>query len=90
MIEEHDHRSRRCPMLGHDIAFSYCRRPGREIPCARVYDCWWEKFDINAFIDTYYSPESIAEVLKPKAPKIVSLVEIIQRAQRKAQQEDKT
>ncbi len=86
MIDEHDAKTRRCPMLGHDLAFSYCREPGREIPCSKIFDCWWERFDITGFMRVNYPPETVAEILKPRQPKVASLFEIIQKAKKNQQQ----
>ena len=88
MSDEHDHRIRRCPLLGHDIAFGYCRRPGRDIPCGKIYDCWWETLDITAFMEANYEPEVISEVLRPKPAKVMSLIDIIERARRQQKREE--
>lgn len=80
-ITENDHRSRRCPMLGHDLRFSYCRHPGRELPCGRIGDCWWKTFDIESFVRAHYSDEQVRQILATPKPKILSLVELIQKAQ---------
>ncbi len=84
MIDEHDQRMKRCPMLGHDLAFSYCRQPGRELPCGKIYDCWWEKLDITGFMEANYSPETISEVLKPRPTKVLSLLDIIEATRKQA------
>jgi len=84
MIEQHDEKTRRCPILGHDIAFAYCRVPGREIPCPRIFDCWWEWFDIKAFMDAHYDRETIAQVLAPPKPKMLTLCELIDKAKGEA------
>ena len=84
-ITSHDHSTRRCPMLGHDVPFSYCRAPGRELPCAKVGDCWWEAFDVESFIRAHYSAEQIAQVLAPPKPKTLSIVELIEKARRSAE-----
>ena len=80
MIDEYDAKTRRCPMLGHELAFSYCRQPGQEIPCRKIFDCWWERFDIVAFMHEHYDPDTVAEIRRPRQPKVASLVEIIERA----------
>ena len=69
-------------MLGHDVAFSYCRAPGRELPCGRVGDCWWETFDVEAVIRAHYSDEQIEQVLTPSPNKVASIVELIERARK--------
>ena len=79
-ITANDDRSRRCPMLGHDIRFSYCRQPGRPIPCGRIGDCWWEIFDIESFVRAHYSEDQVRQILSPPKPKMQSLIELIQQA----------
>lgn len=83
MIDQYDQKLKRCPMLGHDLTFAYCRQPGQDTPCRKIYDCWWQDFDIAAFMEAHYPPETLAHVTEAKKPKMLSLVEIIQRAQAK-------
>jgi hypothetical protein len=83
MLTGHDTLSRRCPMLGHEVVFSYCRQPGNEIPCGRIFDCWWETIDIQAFIADNYSEETRNAIMQPPKPKMLSLLEIIEQASRR-------
>jgi hypothetical protein len=71
-------------MLGHDIAFSYCRAPASRLPCGRILDCWWETFDIEGFIRRHYSPQDIEAILAPRKDKMLTLVELIERAKKTA------
>jgi len=82
-ISDNDHRSRRCPMLGHPVEFSYCRAPGAPLPCRKIFDCWWETFDVKEFIRNHYGDEKIAAILSPPRDKVVSLTEIIERARKR-------
>ena len=82
MLTEYDRRSRRCPMLGHEVAFSYCRQPGQEIPCSKMLDCWWEAIDIRTFVANNYSKEIQNAMIQPPKPKILSLIEIIEQARK--------
>ena len=84
-ITTNDHRSRRCPMLGHDIRFSYCRQPGRDLPCGRIGDCWWETFDVESFVRANYTDEQVRQILSATKPKVLSLIELIQQAQKAGQ-----
>jgi hypothetical protein len=84
MLTEHDNLSRRCPMLGNDVPFSYCRQPGQEIPCRKIFDCWWETIDIQTFIAKNYSEEIQKAIMQPPKPKMLSLIEIIEQAQKRA------
>jgi hypothetical protein len=83
-FEEHDNRTRRCPMLGHDVQFSYCRQPAAKNPCRKVLDCWWEAFDIRAYVEANYDRASIEQLLSPPKPKAMSLLELIRQAQERA------
>jgi len=80
-ITAHDSRTRRCPRLGHDVPFSYCRAPGSDTPCRRIFDCWWEQFDVKGFIHRHYDARTIEMILGPPTDKRVSLYQLIQRAQ---------
>jgi hypothetical protein len=70
-------------MLGHEMAFSYCRRPGQEIPCHKMYDCWWETFDVQAFVADNYSEEIRNAMSRPPQPKMLSIIEIIEQARKR-------
>lgn len=82
-ITRQDHRRRRCGMLGHEVPFSYCRRPGGDAPCRKILDCWWQTFDVVSFMREHHTEEEIQQILTPGKDKRVSLVELIQRAQKR-------
>ena len=73
-------------MLGHEVPFAYCRAPGRDLPCGKVFDCWYETFDVDAFLRSLFSEDDIARILTPRQDKMASLIELIERA-RKANQD---
>lgn len=83
MITKNDNRTRRCPRLGHDLTFLYCRKPGDEIPCAKIYDCWWESFDIKAFMEENYSEDILEKIHKPQKLKTQSLLELLQEVEKR-------
>ena len=86
-ITAHDDRQRRCPMLGHQVSFSYCRAPGAELPCRRVFDCWWEMFDVEAFVRSHFSDEDVQRIVAPRQQKAVTIYELIERARKNAEQQ---
>ena len=91
MAEEltgNDQHRRRCPMLGHDLNFSYCRAPGRDLPCRKILDCWWQTFDVQSFLHQHFTEDQIQEVLAPRKPKMATLVELINRAKASSGQEE--
>ncbi|MBN1766628.1 MAG: hypothetical protein JW860_15340 [Sedimentisphaerales bacterium] len=81
-IEENDKRLIRCRMLGHEVDFSYCRQVGKDIPCRKILDCWFEYFDVETFIRRHYTEEQIQKILEPPRPKITSIIDLIQQARK--------
>jgi len=68
-------------MLGHELTFAYCRAPARDLPCGKVFDCWFETFDVRTFIGEHFTDQQIAQVLTPRVDKVSSLLGLIQQAQ---------
>jgi hypothetical protein len=79
-IEAHDRCEAYCRMLGHSVPFRYCRGVADGLPCRKILDCWFECFDVAAFVKEHYTAEQIESVLAPPKPKMTSLVELIERA----------
>lgn len=88
-IKDHDSLEKHCPRLGHSVYFSYCRAPGNQIPCSRIFDCWWETFDVETFMRMRYSQETLVQIQEPPKSKVLSLVELIQQAQKRNYQSKK-
>jgi len=88
MIDREDHRSRRCPRLGHEVTFHYCRTQEGASICPRILDCWWETFDVASFLKDHLPPEEWRRLTSytPK-PRVVNLVELIREAQERARRE---
>src|ERR1035437_188464 len=85
MFNEHDPDVLpRCPRLGHDPTFGYCRQESRGKPCRLILDCWWERFDVRAFLQAHLPEEDMAQVERagaaPPPSKVLSSVEMIQQA----------
>ena len=88
MITENDHREIRCPMLGHPLQFSYCRSANLGDPCRKIFDCWFERFDVESFVKANFSDETIEKIFEPAKPKMFSILEIAQRAMAKQKPND--
>lgn len=65
------------------MTFEYCRTAGGELPCRRMFDCWWEIFDVEGWARTHLTEEQLAQLTAPPKPKAVSLYELIQQAQQR-------
>ena len=85
MENENDTRQQRCPRLGGPVFFGYCRtNEENQHPCFKIIDCWWESFDIMAYINSNFS-EDICRALcqaRPK-PKVNHLLELIEAAKKR-------
>ncbi len=85
MLTEHDlDILPRCRRLGHEVAFGYCRQETGGNPCRLILDCWWERFDVRAFLQAHLSEEAMAQVehaaASPAPSKVLSLLDMIQQA----------
>lgn len=88
MVNEHDQEVHlRCRRLGHEVAFGYCRQETSGKPCRLILDCWWERFDVRAFLRAHLPEEAMAQVERagasPPPSKVLSLVEMIQQAKKR-------
>ena len=88
-ITAHDHRTRRCPMLGHEVSFAYCRAPGSPLPCRRILDCWGGLFDVRGYLEAHFSKQQIEKILAPPKDKMLTLVELIEKARKSKMQPPK-
>lgn len=77
----------RCPRLGSIIPFRYCLISGPDsLPCFKILDCWWEIFDVDAYLKENLPAETYNSlVTKPPKPKVATIVEIAEQAKRKKQ-----
>lgn len=85
MDESKDHMEQRCPRLGGPVTFHYCRLSGENgLPCWKVFDCWWEYFNIVGYLENNLSAEKYNELkdAKPK-PKVASIIELIEQAKKR-------
>ena len=69
-------------MLGHQIIFDYCRSANNGTPCRKIFDCWFDQFDIVDFVRQNYGEETISKLNTPPKPKIHSLLELIEQAKK--------
>ncbi|RLC15325.1 MAG: hypothetical protein DRI57_13020 [Deltaproteobacteria bacterium] len=80
--DSRDHLERRCPRLGGSVTFQYCMDCGdEELPCFKIFDCWWEYFDIVTYLQKKLSEDQFKRlaISKPR-PKVASLVDLIRQA----------
>lgn len=77
-----DQLQRRCPRLGSPVEFSYCMTCDPDFPCFKIFDCWWEYFDVVSYMRQKLSDEQFEKLTQRKTkPKVASILEIIHEIQ---------
>ncbi len=71
----------RCPRLGHQINYPYCRSENNGLPCFKTLDCWYHHFDVQASLQAQLTQDEFKRAFQNKAaPKILSLLDLIEQA----------
>ena len=72
----------RCPRLGQQIPFTYCRQENMGLPCFKTLDCWYHYFQVVEYLQEELSETEWHQCFeKPPQPKLLSLAELIEKAQ---------
>lgn len=78
----------RCPRLGQQIPFSYCRQENMGLPCFKTLDCWYIYFQVVEYLQQELSSTEWQQCFeKPPTPKLLSLAELIDKARNQAKKE---
>lgn len=87
-IPGNDNFSIRCPRLGHQVSFSYCRSENSGLPCFKILDCWYRYFPVEEYLKEELTPEEWAQVFEgPPRTKVMSLLELIEQAKKSIKEE---
>ena len=75
----------RCPRLGGEVTFSYCRIEGGDLPCMRIVACWLRSFPIGDYLRETLAPEQLKRFAEQEPrERISTLVELIEAAKRES------
>ena len=83
MDTSYDSQEAYCPMLGHFVAFSYCRRATPDGPCRRIRDCRRDDVPIDEFLKNNYTAEQLASLQQPPQSRISTIFDAIRKAQQR-------
>jgi hypothetical protein len=88
MIEEHDALIIRCPQLGGEVPFHYCRTVNEDLPCRKIIICWEFRIEITKFLNQHYSLDQIQLALSPptKTP-LETILELVEKAKKMKEEE---
>ncbi len=83
MINEHDALMIRCPQLGGEVPFHYCRIVNEDLPCRRMIVCWEFRIEIPSFLKENYTRDQIQSAFaQPRKAKIETILELIEKSKR--------
>ena len=88
MIEKFDKENGYCPKLGHHLNFEYCRTERGGAPCQKIFNCWFEKFDINTYMKQHFEEIDCSRETSTVPNKMLTLLELIQKAQTRQQEKE--
>jgi len=72
--------------LGGPVRFRYCRTSGKD-PCYKVFDCWWEQFDVSGYFRRHMNRDDFERLAAARPPdKMASLLSLIRQAQERMTQ----
>lgn len=85
----YDHLELRCPRLGGEVRFAYCKREGGDMPCLKIIKCWQLFFPVEAYLKESMSHEAW-EHFSCQVPKdkMTTLIELIEAAKKRATQDN--
>ncbi len=86
-INDYDDKPIRCPRIGGDVIFKYCRTSGQPF-CRTIIACWAVKIDIGQFLADNYTPELIQQGLaRPEKGRIQTMIELAQKSKQTTNQQ---
>ena len=60
-MNRYDELMTRCPRLGSEITFAYCRIEQGHLPCSRLIACWSPSIPVAAWLDEMLSPGQLEQ-----------------------------
>jgi hypothetical protein len=82
-MTRYDHLEIRCPRLGGEVTFAYCRKEASDLPCARIIYCWGAALPVETYLQ-----ESLGgtkwEIFCLQVPrdKVATLIDLAQTAKK--------
>ncbi len=83
-MKRYDSYEKRCPILGHQIQFSYCRQSEEEKPCSRILSCWSNSLPIHTYISKFFGPDDIQRLKIIPKNKMYTIIDLINKIKEKS------
>jgi hypothetical protein len=82
LLEDYDYEMIRCPRVGGEVSFKFCRSENNLLPCRWIIGCWQARIDIKSFLDEHFTLDDQDRIFVPPKPKLQSLVEMIEKVKK--------
>jgi hypothetical protein len=80
----YDEMEIRCPRLGGEVRFSYCRREDGDKPCFRTIICWQAFFPVESYLKDHLTPEEWDRFTRQQPKdKVTSLIDLIEAVKKR-------
>lgn len=80
----YDNLEIRCPRLGGEVAFAYCRKEGGDLPCRRILACWQLYFPVETYLRERLTKEDWDRCFnQPPKDKMTTLIELIEATKKR-------
>ncbi len=88
MLKENDELIIRCPQLGGEVPFRYCRTINEDLPCRRIIICWEFRIEISKYLSENYSIDQIQRALAPPTKsRLETILELAEKAKKIKEEE---
>jgi hypothetical protein len=78
----------RCPRLGGEVTFAYCRQEQGALPCGRTLICWQARFPVDEYLRGIMSADDWDHCFtRPPKDKLSQILEIAEEAKKRKKTE---
>jgi len=85
-MEKYDNLEIRCPRLGGEVTFAYCKRENGGLPCPRSIRCWSIYFPVESYLREKLTEDEWDNCFNQQPrDKIASIFEIVEKLKNKRQ-----
>lgn len=85
-MNRYDKAEIRCPKLGCEITFAYCRQEQGDLPCARTVKCWQPYFPVEKYLEEILSDDDRARFYNTEPQgRLATIFETVDRIKNKTE-----
>ncbi|MBE9546554.1 MAG: hypothetical protein IMF10_03535 [Proteobacteria bacterium] len=83
-MEKYDRLEIRCPRLGGEVTFAYCKQESGNLPCPRIITCWRAYIPVEAYLKETLTQEEWNRCFnRPPKGKVDTIFELVEAAKKR-------